>query len=469
MLLLLVAFIAGVLTVLAPCILPLLPVIIGGSLTGEGREVQKKKVLTIIISLGLSVIVFTLLLKASTLFINVPESAWKWLSGGIILVFGIVTLFPSLWSGKWLARLSTKSNILLGEGNKKNNFFGDVIIGAALGPVFSTCSPTYFLVLATVLPAQPIVGLGYLLVYTAGLCLSLFMIAFIGQRIMTKLNIAANPNGWFKRALAVLFILVGIAIISGYDKKIEFMILNNGLFDITKVEFKLLEYIDPPKETSTPISVAPVIEEVQNLDDVPPTETSVSLPKEVPQTVSTEPKKVAPTPPPVVAPQKIVAPKPVSNKPPRPTIVNTPFIELVRPNAYLNTGGQPITIAEQLPDKLVLVTFITYSCINCQRTFSYLQDWHEKYADDGLVIIGVHSPEFAFEHKEEAVQKALDGHGITFPVVLDNDRQTWRAYGNRFWPRRYLIGPDGTIVFDHIGEGAYAETESLIQEYLGIN
>jgi cytochrome c biogenesis protein CcdA len=119
MILLLLSFIAGVLTVLAPCILPLLPVIVGGSLTGEGKDAQKKKVLTIVISLGLSVVAFTLLLKASTLFIDIPEQTWKWLSGGIIIVLGLITIFPSMWEGKWLAKLSTKSNILLGKGNKK--------------------------------------------------------------------------------------------------------------------------------------------------------------------------------------------------------------------------------------------------------------------------------------------------------------------------------------------------------------
>jgi len=253
MILFLLSFIAGVLTVLAPCILPLLPVIVGGSLTGEGKDAQKKKVVTIVISLGLSVVAFTLLLKATTLFIDIPEHFWKWLSGGIVLILGFITIFPSLWEGKWLAKLSAKSNILLGKGNKKKSFWGDVIMGAALGPVFSTCSPTYFVVLATVLPAQPIIGLVYLLAYAAGLCLALFVIALIGQRIMTKLNIAADPRGWLKRSLGVLFLLVGLAIITGYDKKLETAILNADVFDVTKVELRLLDFVKPVEnETQLP-------------------------------------------------------------------------------------------------------------------------------------------------------------------------------------------------------------------------
>jgi cytochrome c biogenesis protein CcdA len=164
MLLFLISFIAGAITVLAPCILPLLPVIIGGTLSEGGiGGFNKKKAFTIILSLGVSVIVFTLLLKVSTLFIDIPEYVWKWISGGIVIFLGLITIFPSLWETEMMARLSTKSNILLGKGNQKKSFWGDVVVGAALGPVFSTCSPTYFIVLATVLPVRPALGLLYLL------------------------------------------------------------------------------------------------------------------------------------------------------------------------------------------------------------------------------------------------------------------------------------------------------------------
>jgi len=228
--------------VLAPCILTLLPVIVGGSLADDGKDAQKKKVLTIVISLGLSVIAFTLLLKATTLFIEVPENVWKWISGGIIIGLGLVTIFPSLWEGGILAKLSAKSNILLGKGAQKKSFWGDVIVGAALGPVLSTCSPTYLFVLATVLPAQPIVGMLYLLAYAAGLCLSLFAIVFVGQKIMTKLNVAADQKGWVKRSLGILFLIVGIAIIFGFDKQLQTSLVNAGIFDVTKIERKLLEF-----------------------------------------------------------------------------------------------------------------------------------------------------------------------------------------------------------------------------------
>jgi cytochrome c-type biogenesis protein len=245
MILFLISFAAGTLTVLAPCILPLLPVIVGGSLSGDGKGVHYRKVLTIVLSLGVSVIVFTLLLKASTLFINIPEYVWKYISGGIIIVLGFITLFPKLWEGQFMAKLSAKSNILLGKGDQKKNFFGDVIVGAALGPVFSTCSPTYFVVLATVLPVMPLVGMVYLLAYAAGLCIALFIIAFVGQKIMTGLGVAADPHGWVKKILGILFLIVGLSIILGLDKKLEFSLLSAGIFDVTTVEQKLLQFNEP--------------------------------------------------------------------------------------------------------------------------------------------------------------------------------------------------------------------------------
>ncbi len=141
-----------------------------------------------------------------------------------------------------------------------------------------------------------------------------------------------------------------------------------------------------------------------------------------------------------------------------------PAPELAGISGYINTDN--ITIGELIGKKVILVDFWTYSCINCQRTLPYLTAWYEKYKDKGLEIIGVHSPEFAFEEKQENVQRAVDKFGITYPVVLDNDHATWRAFMNRYWPRKYLIDIDGYIVWDHAGEGAYDDAERKIQELL---
>ena len=135
-------------------------------------------------------------------------------------------------------------------------------------------------------------------------------------------------------------------------------------------------------------------------------------------------------------------------------------------DGYINTNNLPITISEYKSKKVVLLDIWTYSCINCQRTIPYLNEWYKKYEDDGLVIIGLHTPEFAFEKIQKNVENAVKDFGIKYPLVLDNDFSTWNAYENRYWPRKYLIDIDGYIVYDHAGEGQYEETERQIQKAL---
>lgn len=424
MALLLIAFVAGLLTVLAPCTLPLLPVIVGGSLAAPVRgqavsgENNIRRALVIATSLGVSVFLFTLLLKASTLFIAVPQSFWNIVSGGLLIIFGLVTLFPELWEHFSFANvLNRGSNRMLAQGYTRQNIVGDVIMGAALGPVFSSCSPTYFIVLATVLPVHPAEGVVYLFSYCAGLILSLLVIAVIGQRIVSALGIASDPRGWFKRAVGALVLAVGVIIVSGYSTEIESSILSHaGIFDVTQIEQALLS----PRNSQSAATSTPM------MGFLTPEEKASQYPK---------------------------AP------------------ELAGIDGYINTTSgpdgkaQPITLAG-LRGKVVLVDFWTYSCINCLRTLPYLEAWYDKYKDQGLVIIGVHTPEFAFEHVMQNVQDAVVRLGIKYPVVQDNEYATWNAFGNQYWPREYLIDIDGYIVHDHAGEGEYDVTERAIQQAL---
>ena len=137
--------------------------------------------------------------------------------------------------------------------------------------------------------------------------------------------------------------------------------------------------------------------------------------------------------------------------------------ELTKITGFINS--EQITLAD-LRGKVVLVDFWTYSCINCIRTIPYLNAWYEKYSDNGLVIVGVHTPEFEFEKDYNNVRAAVEKFDIRYPIAQDNEKETWKAYENRYWPRKYLIDPDGYIRYDHIGEGAYAETEKVIQSLL---
>ena len=144
-------------------------------------------------------------------------------------------------------------------------------------------------------------------------------------------------------------------------------------------------------------------------------------------------------------------------------------------HAYINTGddageagggGTAGRLAEEIDGKVVLYDIWTYSCINCVRTLPYITAWAEKYADDGLVVVGIHSPEFEFEKDESNVRRAVEKHGITYPVVMDNDMEAWDAFKNRYWPHRYLADHEGYIRYDHIGEGAYEDTERVMQSLL---
>ncbi len=142
----------------------------------------------------------------------------------------------------------------------------------------------------------------------------------------------------------------------------------------------------------------------------------------------------------------------------------TPYTDIVDPVGFVNTDS--ITLKELVGKKVILVDFLTYSCINCQRTFPYMNAWYEKYKDQGLEIVGIHTPEFAFEKNIDNVRTAMQKFDIKYPIVLDNNYDTWNAYKNRYWPRKYLIDIHGNVVYDHIGEGAYEETEMKIKELL---
>lgn len=236
--LLLISFIAGVLTVLAPCILPLLPVVIGTSVGARSKATP----FIVIGSLALSIFLFTYLLKASTLLIDIPVSFWSYLSGGILAGFGLILLFPKLWESlPIVGKANSKANKLMGTGYQKKNFWGDVLIGASLGPVFSTCSPTYFVILGTVLPASFLLGTVYLLAYIAGLVLVLSLISILGQRFTGRLQNFSDNKSWFKRGLGILFIIIGIMIITGLDKKLETAILDTGYLNISIFEQKILD------------------------------------------------------------------------------------------------------------------------------------------------------------------------------------------------------------------------------------
>lgn len=397
-----ISFLAGILTVLAPCVFTLLPVILGGTLTGN----TWRKPAVIITSLSISIFFFTLILKASSVLISLNENFWQIISGSILIIFGLITFFPEVWTRiNTKIGLSERTDKLLNKSKKNNTIVGDIFVGAALGPVFSSCSPTYAIIVATILPQNFAVGVINLIVYLIGLSSILIVISISGQKIIKNLKWAVNPKGRFKKFIGFIFVLIGLSIVTGIDKKFETYLLDNGILDVTRIEINLLEQ-----------------KESNNTDNTPPKNIKLS----------------------VLNPYK--AP------------------EITGINEWINS--QPLKISE-LRGNVVLVDFWTYSCINCIRTLPYITSWYNKYKDDGLVIIGMHSPEFAFEKIKSNVENAVQKYEIKYPVALDNNFVTWSAFNNRYWPAKYFIDKDGNIVHTHFGEGDYEESEKIIQSLLG--
>lgn len=235
MTLLVLSFLAGVLTVTAPCVLIFLPVILGGSLV-DRKDWRRPVVITV--SLAVSVVVFTLLLKATTVLLGVPQIFWQILSGLIVILLGAHYLGVPIWEKftAWL-RLPQLANRKLADTSKVSGHWGAILTGAALGPVFASCSPTFAFIVAAVLPADFILGLIYLVVYAIGLSATLLLIAFAGRSVLSRLGQVNNPKGKLARTIGILFIIVGLMVITGLDKQVQSFVLEQGWYDgITQLE-----------------------------------------------------------------------------------------------------------------------------------------------------------------------------------------------------------------------------------------
>ena len=247
------ALIAGTLTTLAPCVLPLLPVIVGGSVAPTPTQVgatpplaagrgtltvatalpvvlgDRQRAVIIAASLGASVALFTLLLRATTALIDIPASTWAAVSGGLLITLGLGQLLPAAW--EHLATrlgLAARSNRLIRPDRATQGRTGAVLTGVALGPVFSSCSPLYAYVVATVLPTSLSSGLVLLTAYVIGLSGTLLAIALLGQRAVRRLRWTSDPHGWLRRSVGALFVLVGLAVLTGVDRDVQTWLVQHG-------------------------------------------------------------------------------------------------------------------------------------------------------------------------------------------------------------------------------------------------
>lgn len=225
----LVALVAGALSVLSPCVVGLVPVLIGRSVSPGAR---RHSAALVIVGLCVSVVAFSALLKSTTWLIGVPQYVWQWIAGAILIAFGVMSLVPSLWDAvSSRLRLASLGDRGVRTGMERQSRAGDVLLGASLGPVFSACSPTYGVIVAGILPASPAEGFAYLAAYVAGLAVMMSVVVLGGRRAVSALGWGIDPHGWFRRVLGVLFVLLGVMIGTGLDKDLLSYVVENGWFD----------------------------------------------------------------------------------------------------------------------------------------------------------------------------------------------------------------------------------------------
>ena len=225
--LLIASLLAGVFSVLAPCVLPLVPVMIAPS-----AQTKKRSIWWLLTGLGLSIIVFSILLKSTTALLGVPPQVWSVISGVIVVLFGVTLVAPRAW--EWLMMrtgLAVAAQKQSAGASARRGRFSDLLFGASLGPIFSVCSPTYALIVAVLLPADPLRGALYLVAYVVGLLAMLALVALLGQRLVRALGWGLNPRGTFRRVLGAVLIVFGVLIITGLDKEISAWLVGQGWFD----------------------------------------------------------------------------------------------------------------------------------------------------------------------------------------------------------------------------------------------
>lgn len=406
------AFLAGVVTILSPCILPILPIVLS-STVGE-RNTGKSRPLGVVAGFILSFTFFTLFLSTIVKLIGISADVLRTFSVIVIALFGVSLLIPQFQ--QILERFFSKLTRFYPQARGRTGFGGGLIIGLSLGLLWTPCvGPILASIISLAITGT--VTLDALIItfaYSLGTSIPMFLIIIGGQNALQKIPWLAANTSRIQKAFGVLMIFTALAIYANLDRKFQTFFLNT--FPQYGVGLTQFEDIEPVKKQLANIGT----KEMKKEDMGKPM-------------------------------FKLLQPKGIKAP------------EIIPGGAWFNS--QPLTLGE-FKDRVVVIDFWTYSCINCQRTMPYLRSWWEKYKDKGLVIIGVHSPEFEFEKNEKNVAQAIKDFQLTYPIVQDNNFATWRVYNNRYWPAKYFIDKEGYIRYTHFGEGAYDESERVIQELL---
>jgi cytochrome c biogenesis protein CcdA/thiol-disulfide isomerase/thioredoxin len=419
------SFLAGLVTILSPCILPVLPIVLTSSLSGGRR-----RPLGVVTGFVLSFTFFTLALTALVRSTGISAEFLRWLAIAIILFLGISMFLPK--TKVMLEKLVGKLMKFTPKKKGNDGFSGGVLIGLSLGLVWTPCAGP-ILASVIVLAATSAVTFQAVLItlaYSIGTAIPMVAIIYGGRALLSKVPCLLKNSAKIQKIFGVIIIVVALAMVFNIDRKFQSWLLQQ--FPNYGAGLTQLEELDVVR---TELDALDMYEEEE---DVPLVGTIAydSEGHEVEGVVIT------------------------------PVACNTKHgwaPELDGGGEWINS--EPLKMSE-LSGKPVLIDFWTYTCINCIRTLPHIKAWHEKYKDEGLTIIGVHTPEFEFEKDVENVREAVEDFGIEYPVVLDNDYAIWSAYKNRYWPAKYFVGDTGCIEETHFGEGEYTQSEMFIKHLL---
>jgi cytochrome c biogenesis protein CcdA/thiol-disulfide isomerase/thioredoxin len=402
MLIYLLAFVGGVLTILSPCILPVLPFVFS-----RADQPFRRSGLPLLTGMALT---FALVATAAAFgghWVVRLNQGGRYVAIAIFLMLGLTLLFPSL--AEALTRPLVQAGSKIQGGPSSEISVGkSFVLGISTGLLWAPCAgPILGLILTGAAIQGPGVRSSFLLLsYALGAATSLGIALLAGNKVFSAMKRSLSFDVWIRRALGVAVIVGVVAIALGWDTNLltKFSFVNTA-----KAEEHLVSALGADKPALVPVSAA---EPVLVLAD------------------------------------------------------EGPMPELSGAVGWLNSP--PLT-TKSLRGKVVVIDFWTYSCINCLRALPYVEGWSAKYKDAGLVVIGVHTPEFAFEKERSNVEKAVRDLHITYPVAIDSDYKIWEAFNNQYWPAHYFIDGKGRIRAHHFGEGNYAESERVIQELLKEN
>ncbi len=405
LLLIVFAFLAGIVTILSPCILPILPIVLSGSIDGD-----KRRPWGIVTGFIISFTFFTLALTTIVKATGVSPDVLRWLAVVVIFGFGLSLIIPQ--TQVLLEKIMSRLSGLAPQTQNKTGWWGGLVIGFSLGLLWAPCvGPILASVITLALTSQVTLSAVFItFAYSLGTAIPMLAIMYGGRALLQKAPGLLANTGKIQKGFGLMMMLVAVAILLNWDRQLQTYVLQ--VFPQYGAGLTAFE------------NNATVTEQLSQLKD---------------------------------GVKKVTAPRATLAQP------GLKAPELTGGTQWFNS--EPLTLAD-LRGKVVLIDFWTYSCINCIRTFPYLRTWYSTYKDQGFVIIGVHSPEFEFEKKPQNVEKALADFDLKYPVVQDNDFTIWRNYNNQYWPAHYLIDAQGNVRYTHFGEGNYEETEAAIRQLL---